>query len=149
MKKIFMTAAALLLLIAVTGCGVSTLRNPISVEKYKEVSEENGLTVEIKEGEASTSCNGSGENYSSQFYLFDTVEKCDAAYEYLISKLVTSVTGENISTEKTDTEYKKCIVKSTTIYNAVIQLDNTLVYAYSMAEDKETLVEEYLKALGY
>lgn len=149
MKKMFMAAAAVFIIIAVTGCGVGKVRNPISVEKYKEVSEANGLTVDVREGEASTTCNGKGEKYNSQFYVFDTVEKSDAAYEYLISKLVTSVTGENISTEKTDNEYKKCTVKSTTIYSVVIQLENTLVYAYSVSDDKEELVDEYLKALGY
>ena len=149
MKKIFTAAAAVFLLIALTGCGVGKVRNPISVEKYKEISEANGLTVDIREGEASTTCNGKGEEYNSQFYVFDTVEKSDAAYEYLISKLVTSVTGENITTEKTEDEYKKCTVKSTTVYSVVIELENTLVYAYSLSDDKETLVDEYLKVLGY
>lgn len=149
MKKIFTAAAAVFLLIALTGCGVGKVRNPISVEKYKEISESNGLTVDIREGDASTTCNGKGEEFSSQFYVFDTVEKSDAAYEYLISKLVTSVTGENITTEKTEDEYKKCTVKSTTVYSVVIELENTLVYAYSLSDDKETLVDEYLKALGY
>lgn len=149
MKRFIITAAALFILFAVTGCGAKKIHNPISVETYKEVSEANGLTVDIKKGEASTSCNGKGEKLSSQFYVFDNVEKGDAAYEYLISQLVTSVTGENVTTNKTDTEYKKCIIKSTTVYSAVIQLDNTLVYAYSLSGDGEALVEEYLKALSY
>lgn len=149
MKKFIMTAAVLFVLFAVTGCGAKKIRDPISVETYKEVSEANGLTVEIKKGEASTSCNGTGEKLSSQFYVFDNVEKCYAANEYLISQLVTKVTGENVSTEKTDTEYKKCVIKSTTVYSVVIQLENTLVYAYSLSDDGEALVEEYLKALSY
>lgn len=149
MKKILMTAAAVFILTAFAGCGVGKAAKPLTIDKYKETSKTRGMTVEVREDEASTTCNGTGENYNSQFYVFDTVIKCDAAYEYLISRLVTLVKGENVTTEKTETEYKKFVVTSTEVYGVAIQAENTLLYVYSLSDEGRSGVDDYIEELGY
>lgn len=149
MKRTLITALAVLMLLSVTGCAVRRISEPVSQDRFKEVSEEKGMTVETKVGEASTVCTAKGETYNSQFYVFDTQEKCDAGYEYLISKLVTSVTGDNVTTDTSEGKYKKYTLKSTEVFSLVYKLDNTLLYVYSLSGNENQDMEEYIKALGY
>lgn len=151
MKKFIAAAMAVFILTLCAGCSVHKIIEPISEDKFTEVSENLGLTVECKKGEASTSYNADGGDYGAQFYLFGTVSQCDSSFNYIINLLTASddEEGNDVTVDRSESPYKKCVIRTAKDYNVLIQIDNTLFFGFSYEEESDDELDKYIEALGY
>lgn len=147
MRKV--TAAILILLLLLSGCGESS---PITFRTFVLYTETLGLTVEdITENytaDVSNAMIATNDKLGMQVEFYEFVAEAGSTDTFSDSKAKIKELSPSIEMSVSNKYQEKYTGKTDKMYYVVSRIDNTVIYAESIRESEKEL-DELLKKLGY
>lgn len=153
-KRLFALILSIIAIVSFTACSVNKIKtNQMSVDEFKRIAEEFGLTVKDVEYSKGLEVNAEGKNIHAEYYIVSDIDDMDSQVYKLMMVGVTGVFGTaQYQSEEAYEGYKGVIAydknkKEKKIYasykgNAILYITNTSAEGYEV-------VEEFAKKLAY